>query len=429
MTTAEPTGRRGFAALDPCVHCGFCLPACPTYLATGDENDSPRGRIVMMRALEAGELPATDPSLRHHLEACLGCRGCEPVCPSGVGYGHALESARSDLAAANGLPWRVRAILTVFRHELLWRPLMTLARWFRATGLPGRLAGWGPVGFGMGMVAGTEKVPGFGSRVSAVPRAARQPEPPKPDPRHPIPTRLAVFRGCVMDTLFRDVNDQTRQILQACGYDVVEVPGQGCCGALHAHAGAREAARAMAERNIAAFDAVDADYIVVNSAGCGALLREYPLLVGGPRAEALARKVRDITEILADSAPPYARVQDLNIVYDPPCHLQHAQRIHEAPLAVLRSIPGVRVQVLPGADRCCGGAGLYGLLHPELSRQILAEKLEALRQASPPPDLLVTGNPGCLMQLGAGLRAAGMAIPVAHPVEVVGWGIGVRGEK
>ncbi len=226
-----------------------------------------------------------------------------------------------------------------------------------------------------------------------------------------------------MDTLFRDLNDTSRRVLEACGHTVIEVPQQVCCGALHAHAGALDGARELAERNVAAFDAVPADLIVVNSAGCGALLREYHHLVDSPAAARMAARVRDITEVLAESALPAMRPLDLDIAYDPPCHLQHAQRVHDAPLQLLRSIPGIRVHLLPGADRCCGAAGLYGVLHPELSHQVLREKLEVLRAANPRPHVLVTGNPGCLMQFRAGLLAERLPIRVAHPVEVVGWAL------
>jgi glycolate oxidase iron-sulfur subunit len=231
--------------------------------------------------------------------------------------------------------------------------------------------------------------------------------------------RLALFRGCVTDTLLRELNEATVDVLRACGHEVVEVPGQACCGALHAHSGAIDDAKAMAARNVAAFADVDADRIVVNSAGCGALLREYHHLVDDPVAAVLAGRIRDITTILAEGPLPAMRPLDLDIAYDPPCHLQHAQGVHEAPLAVLRAIPGVRVHLLPGHDRCCGGAGIYGILHPELSRQVLEDKLNAVRAADPPIDLIVTGNPGCIMQIGAGLRASGMEIPVVHPVQLV----------
>ncbi len=451
MKSAEPATRGGYAALDPCVHCGFCLPACPTYLATGDENDSPRGRIVLMRALEAGELPLSDPAVRHHLDACLGCRGCEPACPSGVGYGAALETARADLARANGLPWQVRGILTVFRHQWLWRPVMTVMGWFRATGVPARLAGWGRVGFGMGMLGGARSEkrevrsekrearsekrnghdgvssrprPAGGGGISntaklEIPPSGRAPLSRDDNSERAARLRLALFRGCVTDTLLRELNEATVDVLRACGHEVIEVPGQSCCGALHAHSGALVDAKAMATLNVTAFAGVDADWIVVNSAGCGALLREYHHLDDDHEAAVLAGKIRDITEILAEGPLPPMRPLDLDIAYDPPCHLQHAQQVHEAPLAVLRAIPGVRVHLLPGHDRCCGGAGIYGILHPELSRQVLEDKLDTIRTASPKIDMVVTGNPGCIMQIGAGLRASGMQIPVGHPVELV----------
>lgn len=429
MTDAAARG--GFAALDPCVHCGFCLPACPTYLATGDENDSPRGRIVLMRALEAGQVAPSDPALRQHLDACLGCRGCEPACPSGVGYGQALEAARARMAAANGLPWSVRGMLAVFRHEYLWRPLLTAARWLAATGIPGRLAGWNRPGFGMGMLAAT-RTAGAGPPVA--PGPARMPEMAAPKAGHPAPVvhrRVALYRGCVMDTLFADLNRATRRVLEACGHSVVEVPGQACCGALHAHAGDLDGARALAQQNIAAVQAAGVDLLVVNSAGCGALLREYAHLVPGPAAEDVAARVRDVTEVLAESPLPPLRPLNLDIVYDPPCHLQHAQGVHEAPLAVLRRLPGARVRLLPGAERCCGGAGAYTVFYPALSHQVLRDKLGPLRHADPPPQVLVTGNPGCLMQIGAGIRAEGLPVRVAHPVEVVAWALegGVRGKR
>ncbi len=221
------------------------------------------------------------------------------------------------------------------------------------------------------------------------------------------------------DTLLRELNEATVDVLRACGHEVIEVPGQSCCGALHAHSGALDDAKAMAARNLDAFAGVDADRIVVNSAGCGALLREYHHLVDDPEVALLAGRIRDITEILAEGPLPSMHPLDLDVAYDPPCHLQHAQRVHDAPLAVLRATPGVRVHLLPGHDRCCGGAGIYGILHPELSRQVLEDKLSAIRSASPKIDMIVTGNPGCIMQIGAGLRASGMAIPVVHPVELV----------
>jgi glycolate oxidase iron-sulfur subunit len=391
--------------LAPCVHCGFCLPACPTYLATGDENDSPRGRIVLMRALAHGELPATDASLNYHLDRCLGCRGCEPACPSGVAYGQGLAAARGVLAEAREMPAMARVVLRVFSTELLWRPLFTVARWLRSTCVPRMLAGGGRLSFSFGMLASTAPPPG---PAAPVPRPAAN--------RGSGPT-VALFAGCVMDTLFPHVHGAARRTLEANGYRVVELRGQGCCGALHEHAGDHAGARALARANVAAFGG--ADYIAVDSAGCGALLKEYGGLLDGPEASDFARRVRDVTELLAERGPRPAGPLELDVAYDAPCHLQHAQRVHAAPLQVLWAIEGLRLRELPGADRCCGSAGIYSLLEPGLSREVLAPKLESILSATPVPTVIATGNPGCLMQIGAGLQAAGIPARVAHPVELL----------
>jgi glycolate oxidase iron-sulfur subunit len=222
-----------------------------------------------------------------------------------------------------------------------------------------------------------------------------------------------------MDTLFRHVNDATRRTLEFNGYDVIEVEGQSCCGALHEHAGDRSTAAALARRNVAAL-AGSADYIVTNSAGCGALLKDYGhLLDGDLEAAAVGAKVRDVTELLAAAGPRPGAPLELDVAYDAPCHLQHAQRVHDAPLAVLRAIPGLELYLLPGSDRCCGSAGIYSVLRPEMARAVLSSKIEAIAAAEPRPRVVTTGNPGCLMQIGAGLIAAGLDIAVAHPVELL----------
>jgi len=388
------------APLAPCVHCGFCLPACPTYLATGDENDSPRGRIVLMRRLANGELPPSDEALNYHLDRCLGCRGCEPACPSGVAYGAGLQAARIELKAARNLPAAARGILRVFSTAALWRPLLTAARWLRSTGLPRRFA---HASSALGMLAAT------------APRGATTP--PRTARAGSGPT-VVLFRGCVMDTLFRHVHEAARRTLEANGYTVVEAEGQACCGALHEHAGDDVGARALARRNVHALLGA-ADFVAVDSAGCGALLKEYGHLLGGADAGALAAKVRDITELLADTGPRRGGPLPLDVAYDAPCHLQHAQRVHAAPLAVLRAIEGARVRELPGADRCCGSAGIYSLLEPGLSQAVLSAKLDAIRGADPVPQVVATGNPGCLMQIGAGMLAAGLPVRIAHPVELL----------
>ena len=421
----------GYSALDPCVHCGFCLPACPTYLVTGDEAHSPRGRIVLMRSLERREMSPHDPALLEHLEACLGCRGCEPVCPSGVGYGRGLEAARAQIFEARGLSRVARAVLRIFKHRALWRPLFASARAIRATGLSNMFSGRGRLGFAMGMLASsaemTEQVekrrpiggqPGSGAagqqQQNETISALSAPPPHRPT----APLTVALFRGCVMHSLFNHVHAATKRTLEVNGYRVVEAQGQVCCGALHEHAGDVGAARSLAEANVAAL-AGETDFIVVNSAGCGALLKDYGRLLGSAAAAKLAAKVRDVSELLAERGPRPGAPIGLEVAYDAPCHLQHAQRVHEAPLALLRAVPSLRLQLLPGADHCCGSAGIYSVLRPRMARAVLDLKVATLAAAQPRPDLVVTGNPGCLMQIGAGLRAAGLPIGVAHPVELL----------
>ncbi len=431
--------RHGFAALDPCVHCGFCLPACPTYLATGDEADSPRGRIVLMRALEREEIPADDAALLEHLDACLGCRGCEPACPSGVEYGRGLAAAREVLAERGGINARARAVLTVFRYSALWRPLFTAARWLRDSNLPRRLAGGGRLRFAMGMLAASGPVVGRKVATRSDRSRVGRSDGFRPDRQHSdVPTfshshlqrperRSAVlFRGCVMDSLFSHVHEATRRTLEANGYDVVEVERQVCCGALHDHAGERAVAVTLARENVRGL--IDsADFIVVNSAGCGAMLKEYGRLLDEDQAGRFAQKVRDVSELLAEQGPREGGPLELDVAYDAPCHLQHAQKVHAAPLAVFRAVPHLRLRLLPGSDRCCGSAGIYSVLRPELAREVLRDKIAAFAAADPRPQIVATGNPGCLMQIGAGLRAAGLSIDVAHPVELLDWSYAVGG--
>jgi glycolate oxidase iron-sulfur subunit len=362
-----------------------------------------------MRALERGEIAAEDEALAQHLDACLGCLGCEPVCPSGVGYGRGIQAAREQLFASRRLPPLPAAVLGVFSREWLWRPLFTVSRWLRATGLPARMAGAGRVGFGMGMLAASRKARG------AAPAAGPPPAP--LTEATSVPT-VALFRGCVMDTLFGHVHDATRRTLEANGYRVVVPDGQVCCGALHEHAGHRAAAESLAKTNLAAL-AGAADYLVVNSAGCGALLKGYGHLLESDAARALAAQVRDVSELLAERGPRPGGALPLDVAYDAPCHLQHAQRVHAAPLAVLEAIPGLRLRILPSSDKCCGSAGIYSVVRPAMARSVLDLKIESFVEANPMPQVVATGNPGCLMQIGAGIRAARLPIRVAHPVELL----------
>jgi len=402
MIAAEARGRGGFAGLDACVHCGFCLQACPTFLATGDEADSPRGRIELMRSLERGDLAATDAALALHIDRCLGCRACEPVCPSGVHYGHGLETARERIADARGVPWLARAALWALTTPGVSGVVYWFARMARATGLPRLFAGWGRFRFAMGMLGAT-KPKGVGrwgrGKEGAVPTSPR--------PHNPTPVFL--FRGCVMDGLFRHVHGATIRTLQVNGYEVREVAGQVCCGALHAHAGLGDAARKLARANMAAFRESD-EPIVVNSAGCGAFMKEY----GG----SFSARVRDVTELLAANGGPVpGGPLDLQVAYDPPCHLLHAQRISQPPERLFAAIPLLHLVTVSGANDCCGSAGLFTLVEPEMSRAVLQPKLEALSAVA--PQVVATGNPGCAMQIGAGLAARGIRAQVRHPVELL----------
>ena len=402
-------GRGGFEGLDACVHCGFCLQACPTFLATGDESDSPRGRIELMRGLERGDIAVTDAALVYHLDRCLGCRGCEPVCPSGVQYGHGLEAARSRITAARPVPRVARLALWALTTPGMSSVVYRFGRMLRATGLPRLLAGWGRFGFAMGMLAATK--PKGGKRRQKA--ATEQPYRPLP------PVAALLFRGCVMEGLFSHVHEATQRTLGVNGYQAVEVSAQVCCGALHAHAGLVDEARALARANIEAFGDGD-DPIVVNSAGCGALMKEYGRLLGNPRAERFGARVRDVTELLAGSGmkgPVAGAPLDLHVAYDPPCHLLHAQGVAVQPLKLFAAIPLLELVPVPGAAECCGSAGLFTLLEPEMSRAVLKTKLERLREAA--PQVVATGNPGCLMQIGAGLAAAGIAARARHPVELL----------
>jgi glycolate oxidase iron-sulfur subunit len=402
--------RGGFEGLDACVHCGFCLQACPTFLATGDESDSPRGRIELMRALERGELTTADAALSYHLDRCLGCRACEPVCPSGVRYGHGLEAARARITETRGVPRLARVALWALTSVGISSVVYWFARVLRSV-LPRSVAGWGRTRFALGMLVATRAVKRLGG--SAV--SKRGPQTAQPPNR---PT-AQLFRGCVQQGLFSHVHDATVRTLAINGYDVREVPSQVCCGALHAHAGLLDEARALARTNLESFGDGD-EPIVVNSAGCGALMKEYGHLLGDEQARRFGSRVRDVTELLAGDSmkgPVPGAPLDLHVAYDPPCHLLHAQGVAVPPLKLFAAIPLLELVQVPGAAECCGSAGLFTLLEPEMSRAVLATKLEHLREAA--PQVVATGNPGCLMQLGAGLAALGLPTQVRHPVELL----------
>jgi glycolate dehydrogenase iron-sulfur subunit len=391
-----------------CVHCGFCLQACPTYLALGDENDSPRGRILLMRSLVEGTLGIDDPDVHTHIDQCLGCRACETACPSGVPYGHLLEATRATLSRARPLPLVAQLVLRVFERPRLLALMLVGARLLRATRLP-RLLGWlpGRIGFSMAMLAATEG------------RIKRQPYTRRGTGGR---GRTAVLEGCVMRGLYAETNRATVRTLRANDYEVIDVHGQRCCGALHAHAGDLEGARRLARANVATFERSGAAFIAVNAAGCGAMMKEYAhLLAEDPawaeRAAAVSAKVRDATELLAEAGPARGAPLPVPVTYDAPCHLLHAQRLVRPPLAVLAAIPDLEILPLTDADQCCGAAGIYNLLEPEISGSVLEPKLAHI--AATGADFVVTGNPGCQMQIGAGMMRTRTGRGTVHPIDLL----------
>ena len=394
--------------IDACVHCGFCLEACPTYTALDDENDSPRGRIVLMRAVLEGDLAPADPAVQEHIARCLGCRACETACPSGVPYGQMLEATRATIAPYRPAPWLARVGLKSFAFPRVLGAMMAVSRLLRATRLPrllGRLPG--RLGFANAMLAGSES-PVDAPVYTPVSDGTRG--------------TTALLTGCVMEGLFPDANRATERVLAFNGYRPVDARGQVCCGALHAHAGDLDAARALARRNVDAFERSGADHVVTNSAGCGAMMKEYGHLLAddaayADRAARLAERVRDATQLLVEAGPKQGAAVPERVTYDAPCHLVHAQRITAPPLQVLRSIPGLELVPLADADRCCGAAGIYSLIEPGTSHAVLAPKLRNI--AATGATLVATGNPGCLMQIGAGLRTSGADARAVHPIELL----------
>lgn len=442
MTRAPGTARLADALeiqrdrLMPCVHCGFCLPACPTYERLGDEADSPRGRLHLMKAVVEGRLDAGSDAFQTHIDRCLGCRACEPVCPSGVEYGTLLELARETASRARSPGFMTRALLFVMGSGLVRRIFFAGGRIVRASGLAAVgarvLPSSGPlanVRFAMAMLAAT-RAPDFARGRNEARdegddgRDAGVATPVPPTVRTAARGTVAVLGGCVQAGLYARINDATERTLRANGYEIVRVGGQGCCGALHAHGGDLDGARRLARRNIEAFERAGADHVAVNAAGCGAAMKEYGTLFasGGDadmlsRAEAIGARVRDVTELLADAGPRSGAEVTCSVAYDHPCHLLHAQRVSDPPLRVLAAVPGVEVRVVDRADECCGGAGIYGMTHPELGGEIGRDKVDAVRRTE--AGAACTPNPGCMMQIGAGLQLAGSPKDVLHPVEIL----------
>jgi glycolate oxidase iron-sulfur subunit len=395
-----------------CVHCGLCLSSCPTYLATGRESSSPRGRVYLMRGVAEGRIDLGG-LLAEEAHLCLGCRACETACPAGVQYGAMLEETRHALQVGGHRKGLAPAIERwLLRHVVAHR-----GRLRAAVGLT-RLAQQ------LGLLRAAESL--LPRSLADAPRLL--PEIPADRARLPERTpaagerrgRVAFFTGCLMSEVFAPVQRATVRLLAANGFEVWVPRGQGCCGALHAHAGDLDFARELARRNLRAFAAETGervDAVILDSAGCGAAMREAGRWLPG-EGEALAARVRDICEFLDEvglRGPP-GRFE-ARVCYDDPCHLVHGQGVEAAPRRLLAQVPGLELVAHANPTRCCGAAGTYNLTHPEMSRRVLADKVDALSDAA--PEWIATGNPGCLMQLARGVRERGLAARVVHPVEIL----------
>ena len=400
-----------------CVHCGFCLPTCPTFAVLGVEMDSPRGRIHLMKTVWDHRLGADAPGLEDHISKCLDCRACETACPSGVEYGKLVEGARSQIVVARPRSPVERLIRTAAFEWLL--PHRRALGAFATLSIAVRRLGMGSLLRATRLSVARR----MADLLDLLPVRATASRPATASPRGTRRARVAMLEGCVMGSVFGDTNAATARVLARNGVEVVATAGQTCCGALHAHAGERELARDLARRNIAAFEKVGADSVIVNAAGCGAAMKEYGwLLKDDPawsaRASEFAANVKDATEFLGDlgvSEPPGPLVA--RVTWDDPCHLLHGQKIREQPRALLAAIPGLEIVPLEEADWCCGSAGTYNVTEPDLARSILERKVANILRTR--ADTVVTANPGCLMQIQSGLRQAGSNVRVVHLIDLL----------
>jgi glycolate oxidase iron-sulfur subunit len=429
MTSESP--RRGFTApdvppasvYDQCVRCGLCLPSCPTYVETLVETSSPRGRIALIKAVDEGRLDLTSPGFMHQMSECLDCRACEAVCPSGVAYGRLIEPARAQVARVTEdrrsdgqVLVRAFTLGGIFMRPWLLRWSAGLLRFYQRSGLQRTVRGSGIL-----RLLKLERLEALAPAMSPhffVPAGQRWPS-------QGTERKATVFMhaGCVMSVAFAEVDEATVRVLTRAGCEVVAPAAQGCCGALAAHAGELERARTLAKRNILAFERSGADFYVVNAAGCGSALKEYDRLFDDDpawqtRAAVFSAKVRDATELLdAIGIPPELGRIDAVAVYQDACHLLHAQRISAAPRRLLAQIPGLLLREIAERDICCGSAGAYNLTQPDMSARLQKRKVDNVIAVE--PDVVITANPGCALQLAAGLRAANRSTPVKHVVELL----------
>jgi glycolate oxidase iron-sulfur subunit len=415
------------AVINTCVHCGLCLSACPTYRETGLETFSPRGRIYLMKAVSEGRIGMESDVFQEQMSACLNCRACEAVCPSGVQYGQILEASRTQLEHAreegrlpsHALPVKLLrggVFGLLFKRPALFRAFSRLIWLYQRSGAQA-----------IARRAGILKLLGLDATEAMLPPISDRfmvPEGQTYRAEGAARYHVALLAGCIMSTAFAEVHAATIRVLQKNGCDVILPPDQGCCGALHVHGGDLDGGRELARRNIAAFEALGVDAIIVNAAGCGSTMKEYGhLLHDDPawvrRAEAFAAKVKDVSEFLGaiDLNTRDLKPLDITVTYQEPCHLAHAQRITAQPRRLLASIPGLKLKEMRESSLCCGSAGIYNVTEPEMAARLGNRKLDNAEATG--AELVITGNPGCHIQLAGGLRRRGSAMRVRHIVEVL----------
>jgi glycolate oxidase iron-sulfur subunit len=416
--TKTPTLQLELDKLKACIHCGMCLPACPTYQVTGSEAESPRGRLYLMKKLLEGEV--SPQSVRPHLEQCLACHGCETVCPSGVKYGSLLLAAREDFSRQDYRfsrffkRWVFKSVLPNHRLLLLMRQGLRL---YQKSGLQWLVR----------KLSLLKPIPTLAHQESLLPKI------PSHRPLHaglsfgnPSDEPVVLLLGCVMDALYNPIHWDTIEVLVANGY-YVRIPEQVCCGALAHHAGETDITRRLARQNIDLMLKDHPQWLVVNSAGCGSTMKEYGHLLAddplyGAKAAHFAAKVIDVMDLLARKplAPMPTPVHE-TVTYHAACHLYHVQKVREQPIALLKQVPGLTLVPLMDAEACCGSAGIYNLEQPELSQDILAEKMSCIREVCETQGVgtVATGNPGCMLQLEKGVRDTGLPLNVQHPISIL----------
>ncbi len=406
-----------------CTHCGMCLNQCPTYRVLRIEADSPRGRLYQMRAVHEGRAEVTV-DFAEHMFVCLACRACETACPATVRFGSLVEQARAQVEAVNAAnrpPWQRALRAAVFQQLLPYpsrlRAVAEMSRLYESSGVRSLVRRAGLL----------QRLPGgLGEREELMPPLPGQFFTARGQRYGALGKyrgRVALFNGCIMPLAYGPTQEATVRVLQRNGLEVVVPDAQICCGALAIHAGEREQGKVQARRNIAAFEALDVDAIIINAAGCGSALKEYGELLQhdsewAERAHHFSARVKDITEYLSDIGlrPPTGRIAR-RVTYQDPCHLAHGQGVRAQPRELLTAIPGLQLVEMRDADRCCGSAGIYNITNPDMSQQVLAEKMVNVKAAR--PDIIVTANPGCILQLQAGCRRDGVAAEVMHVIDLL----------